>query len=125
MTKNSWAIIILLVVMVLWTLLAWGVFSLLNWLPALANATQDGTMPLVSQLREQMFNLVPQSWVDAWLPLALSAWRGVVDSFPIMINWAGYAIWFIWGLGIVALLVLTLLVRSYKVSSGRISGFKH
>ncbi|WP_145476343.1 hypothetical protein [Yersinia similis] len=100
MTKNSWAIIILLVVMVLWTLLAWGVFSLLNWLPALANATQDGTMPLISQLREQMFNLVPQSWVDAWLPLVLSAWRGVADSFPIMINWAGYALWFIWGLGI-------------------------
>lgn len=105
---------LLLTAMALWTLLAWGVAGLLAWLPALAEATGGVQLPVNGVL-----NLVPQVVLDAWLPWLKQWGSGLANSFPLLLTWAGYAVWLLWGLGMLALMLLGALARRYLHTAQR------
>ncbi|MEX3174466.1 hypothetical protein AB4M04_20550 [Serratia quinivorans] len=124
MTKRGWSVAVLLAVMALWTLLAWGVSGVLGWLPALTGLAQSGSAQLAPQLTG-LLSLVPQALLDTWLPQALlDTWlpqlqqlgNWLAGSFPLLLTWAKYAVWLIWGLGMLAILVLGALARRVLLS---------
>jgi hypothetical protein len=117
MSKNGLATFVLLALMVIWTLLAWGTSGVLNWLPQLADMAQNGTTQLAPQLREGVLMLIPQAVLDAWLPWLLELWRWLMASFPMLISLLGYAVWFIWGLGMIVLVVLTVAARKLLIEN--------
>ncbi|WP_061797049.1 hypothetical protein [Serratia ficaria] len=96
MTKNGWAMMTVLAAMALWTLLAWGAAGLLGWLPVPVNG---------------MLSLVPQTMLDAWLPWLKQLGGALAGSFPTLLAWAGYAVWLLWGLGMLALALVAALAR--------------
>ncbi|MCR2740625.1 hypothetical protein NSQ98_25605, partial [Salmonella enterica] len=63
MNRGGWTVALLLGALALWTLLAWGVSGLLTWLPTLAEAAGNATLPVNGAL-----SLVPQTVLDTWLP---------------------------------------------------------
>jgi hypothetical protein len=115
MTKSGWSVIVLLVAMALWTLLAWGASGILGWLPALTGLAQSGSAQLAPQLTG-LLNLVPQTLLDSGLPWLQQLGNWLAGSFPLLLTWAGYVVWLIWGLGMLALLVLGALVRRVLIS---------
>lgn len=104
----------LLGAMALWTLLAWGVAGVLAWLPALAEAAGGVSLPVNSAL-----SLVPQAVLDAWLPWLKQLGSWLASYFPLLLNWAGYAVWLLWGLGMLALMLLGALAHRYLSAAQR------
>ncbi|CAI2453686.1 hypothetical protein AB6825_13530 [Serratia proteamaculans] len=115
MTKRGWSVAVLLAAMAVWTLLAWGLSGILGWLPALTELAQSGSAQLAPQLTG-LLSLVPQALLDSWLPLLQQLGGWLAGSFPLLLTWAGYAVWLIWGLGMLALLVLGALARRVLLS---------
>lgn len=105
MTKRGGSAIVLLVAMASWTLLAWGASGILGWLAALTGLAQSGAAQLTPPLTG-LLSLVPQTLLDTGLPLLQQLVSGLAGSFPRLLTWAGYAVWLIWGLGMLVLLVL-------------------
>ncbi|MGQ6474458.1 hypothetical protein ACUNE3_15205 [Serratia sp. IR-2025] len=87
MNRGGWTVALLLGAMALWTLLAWGVSGLLTWLPTLAEAAGNATLPVNGAL-----SLVPQTVLDTWL---------------------------LWGIGMLALMLLAALARRYLSAAQR------
>ncbi|BEO39595.1 hypothetical protein SMQE08_36830 [Serratia marcescens] len=114
MNRGGWTLALLLGAMVLWTLLAWGVAGMLAWLPALAEAAGDASLPANGAL-----SLVPQTMLDAWLPWLKQLGSGLASYFPLLLTWAGYAVWLLWGLGMLALMLLGALARRYLSAAQR------
>lgn len=115
MTKNGWALAAVLAAMGLWTLLAWGVSGVLGWLPALVGLAESGSAQLAPQFTG-LLSLVPQTLLEGWLPMLQELGRWLAGSFPLLLTWAGYALWLIWGLGMLALLLLGALARRFLLS---------
>ncbi|MGO4743348.1 hypothetical protein [Serratia quinivorans] len=115
MTRRGWSVVLLLAAMALWTLLAWGVSSVLSWLPALTELAQSGSAQLAPQLTG-LLSLVPQALLDSGLPLLQQLGGWLAGSFPQLLTWAGYAVWLIWGLGMLTLLVLGAVARRFLLS---------
>lgn len=113
MGKKSLMTLVLLVLMSFWTLLAWGTAGVVNWLPELARMAENGTAQLTPQLREGVVMLVPPSVLEAGLPWFLQLWGWLNGAFPTLVFLLGYAVWIIWGLGMIALSVLTVVVRKW------------
>lgn len=112
MTARKLIPFIFIVFAFLWTLLAWGASWLLNGLMALSAATQDG-ISLPPQVREGILLWIPQTVQQAWLPWFIQSWQQVAASFPMAINGLSYAIWIVWGLGMVILLLLAIVSRRF------------
>lgn len=115
MTRRGWSVVLLLAAMAFWTLLAWGVSSVLSWLPALTELAQSGSAQLAPQLTG-LLSLVPQALLDSWLPLLQQLGGWLAGSFPQLLTWAGYAVWLIWGLGMLALLLFGAVARRFLLS---------
>ncbi|MFJ5251953.1 hypothetical protein ACIP8G_15800 [Serratia liquefaciens] len=107
MTKSGWSLVVLLAAMTLWTLLAWGASGVLAWLPSLT-----GLAPPLAGL----LSLVPQALLESWLPLLQQLGDWLTSYFPQLITWAGYLVWLVWGLGMLALLLLGALARRILLS---------
>jgi hypothetical protein len=101
--------------MAVWTLLAWGVSCVLGWLPALTELAENGSAQLAPQFTG-LLSLVPQALLEGWLPMLQELGRWLAGSFPLLLTWAGYAVWLIWGLGMLALLLLGALARRVLLS---------
>ncbi|EPQ1332512.1 MULTISPECIES: hypothetical protein [Serratia] len=114
MNRGGWTVALLLGAMALWTLLAWGVSGLLTWLPALAEAAGNATLPVNGAL-----SLVPQTVSDAWLPWLKQLGNGLASYFPLLLAWASYAVWLLWGIGMLALMLLAALARRYLSAAQR------
>ncbi|OAH31870.1 hypothetical protein [Serratia marcescens] len=114
MNRGGWTFALLLGAMALWTLLAWGVAGVLTWLPALADAAGSASLPVSGVL-----SLVPQTVLDAWLPWLKQLGSGLASYFPLLLNWAGYAVWLLWGLGMLALILLGALAHRYLSAAQR------
>ncbi|BEM69517.1 MULTISPECIES: hypothetical protein [Serratia] len=114
MNRGGWTVALLLGAMALWTLLAWGVSGLLTWLPTLAEAAGNATLPVNGAL-----SLVPQTVLDAWLPWLKQLGNGLASYFPLLLAWAGYAVWLLWGIGMLALMLLAALARRYLSAAQR------
>ncbi|EMP2576703.1 hypothetical protein RGJ22_003562 [Serratia marcescens] len=114
MNRGGWTLALLLGAMALWTLLAWGVAGVLAWFPALAEAAGNASLPVNGAL-----SLVPQAVLDAWLPWLKQLGSGLASYFPALLTWAGYAIWLLWGFGMVALTLLAALARRYLSAAQR------
>lgn len=114
MNRGGWTAPLLLGAMALWTLLAWGVAGVLTWLPALAEAAGCASLPMSGAL-----SLVPQTVLDAWLPWLKQLGNGLASYFPLLLNWAGYAVWLLWGLGMLALMLLGALAHRYLSAAQR------
>ncbi|CAH5439737.1 hypothetical protein AI2884V1_4188, partial [Serratia marcescens] len=112
--RGGWTLALLLGAMALWTLLAWGVAGVLAWLPALAEAAGGASLPVNGAL-----SLVPQAVLDAWLPWLKQLGSGLASYFPLLLNWAGYAVWLLWGLGMLALMLLGALAHRYLSAAQR------
>ncbi|CAI0816311.1 hypothetical protein [Serratia ficaria] len=108
MTKNGWAMMTVLAAMALWTLLAWGAAGLLGWLPVLVDFAGGSVESLPVN---GMLSLVPQTMLDAWLPWLKQLGGALAGSFPTLLAWAGYAVWLLWGLGMLALALVAALAR--------------
>lgn len=108
MNRGSWTFALLLGAMALWTLLAWGVAGVLAWLPALVEAAGNASLPVNGAL-----SLVPQTVLDAWLPWLKQLGSGLASYFPLLLTWAGYAVCLLWGLGMLALMLLGALAHRY------------
>ncbi|CAI0900507.1 hypothetical protein [Serratia proteamaculans] len=115
MTKHGWSVAVLLTTMAVWTLLAWGVSCVLGWLPALTELAENGSAQLAPQFTG-LLSLVPQALLEGWLPMLQELGRWLAGSFPLLLTWAGYAVWLIWGLGMLALLLLGALARRVLLS---------
>ncbi|WP_261092755.1 hypothetical protein [Serratia quinivorans] len=115
MTKRGWSVAVLLAAMALWTLLAWGVSGVLGWLPALTGLAQSGSAQLAPQLTG-VLSLVPQALLDSWLPQLQQLGNWLAGTFPLLLTWVKYAVWLIWGLGMLALVVLGALARRMLLS---------
>ncbi|WP_413514391.1 hypothetical protein [Serratia proteamaculans] len=115
MTKHGWSVAVLLATMAVWTLLAWGVSCVLGWLPALTELAENGSAQLAPQFTG-LLSLVPQALLEGWLPMLQELGRWLAGSFPLLLTWAGYAVWLIWGLGMLALLLLGALARRVLLS---------
>lgn len=113
MGKKSLMTLVLLVLMAFWTLLAWGTAGVVNWLPELARMAENGTAQLTPQLREGVVMFVPPAVLEAGLPWFLQLWGWLNGAFPTLVFLLGYAVWIIWGLGMVALSVFTVAVRKW------------
>ncbi|HGY5915558.1 TPA: hypothetical protein ACNV4Q_001238 [Serratia marcescens] len=94
--------------------MAWGVAGVLAWLPALAEAAGNASLPVNGAL-----SLVPQTVLDAWLPWLKQLGSGLASYFPLLLNWAGYAVWLLWGLGMLALMLLGALAHRYLSAAQR------
>ncbi|AVU32373.1 hypothetical protein AS657_21430 [Serratia marcescens] len=114
MNRGGWTLALLLGAMVLWTLLAWGVAGVLAWLPSLAEAAGKASLPVNGAL-----NLVPQAVLDVWLPWLKQLASGLASYFPLLLTWAGYAVWLLWGLGMLALVLLGTLAHRYLSGAQR------
>jgi hypothetical protein len=112
--RGGWTVALLLCAMALWTLLAWGVAGVLAWLPSLAEAAGKASLPVNGAL-----NLVPQAVLDVWLPWLKQLASGLASYFPLLLIWAGYAVWLLWGLGMLALTLLGALAHRYLSTAQR------
>lgn len=57
--------------------------------------------------------------LDAWLPWLKQLGSGLASYFPLLLNWAGYAVWLLWGLGMLALILLGALAHRYLSAAQR------
>ncbi|MEX0634193.1 hypothetical protein M8494_28655 [Serratia ureilytica] len=63
---------------------------------------------------------VPQAVLDALVkPWLKQLGSGLASYFPLLLNWAGYAIWLLWGLGMLALMLLGALAHRYLGAAQR------
>lgn len=85
-----------------WTMLAWGLNDVLDWLSA---QTAFGDRP-GGVLREESLLLVPQDTLDMFLPWLQTVYHWMSAFAPGLIYWLGYIIWILWGLGAFVLLLL-------------------
>ncbi|HEJ8090438.1 TPA: hypothetical protein SMI57_003517 [Serratia liquefaciens] len=115
MTKSGWSLVVLLAAMTLWTLLAWGASGVLAWLPSLTGLAQRGSAELAPPLAG-LLSLVPQALLESWLPLLQQLGDWLTSYFPQLITWAGYLVWLVWGLGMLAMLLLAALARRILLS---------
>lgn len=115
MTKSGWSLVVLLAAMALWTLLAWGASGVLAWLPALTGLAQSGSAELAPRLTG-LLSLVPPALLDSGLPLLQQLGGWLASYFPLLLTWAGYLVWLVWGLGMLVLLLLGALARRFWLS---------
>lgn len=87
-----------------WTMLAWGLDDVLDWLSA--QTAFDGRHRGV--LREESLLLVPQDTLDMFLPWLQALYHWMSAFAPGLIYWLGYIIWILWGLGAFVLLLLII-----------------
>ena len=92
-----------------------GRFWRLGWLPALTGLAQSGSAQLAPQLTG-VLSLVPQALLDTWLPQLQQLGNWLAGFFPLLLTWVKYAVWLIWGLGMLALVVLGTLARRALLS---------
>lgn len=85
-----------------WTLLAWGLDDVIDWLSA---QTAFGERREGRQIVQNLL-LVPQDTLDMFLPLLQSLHHWMSAFAPGLIYWLGYMIWIFWGLGVFILLLL-------------------
>lgn len=111
MGKNTLATVVLLALMTLWTLLAWGTFRLQAGLADLGHTLEDGVTQLDMQLIKGPLLLIPQDILNTWLPGLLQAGRWIVESFPVLASLLGYIVWLLWGAGMLVLMMLTVVTR--------------
>lgn len=89
----------------LWTLLAWGLGALL---------TVDGAW--VAGLRPWLLSLPFGGWLESWFPEWLRLAQALLDLMQALLGWLGAAgpilVWVTWGIGafVLMLLALSLLV---------------
>ncbi len=93
---------------ILWTFICWSVYKVVIWLPALSGSLNEGA--IAKMINDQVMGIIPlpQSWIEAWIPLLASIYMSVNSTFlPEIVNWLGIIIWIVWGFGfIVAFLLL-------------------
>lgn len=104
MRKSGLTIIVFIVLLALWTLLAWGVGNFLGWVSA--QAATGGMQDVI--LREGALLPVPQEMLNVWLAWLQGVWGWLSVFAPGVIFWLGYIIWILWGLGVALLLVLVV-----------------
>ncbi|WP_236591392.1 hypothetical protein [Serratia liquefaciens] len=63
-----------------------------------------------------LLSLVPQALLESWLPLLQQLGDWLASYFPQLITWAGYLVWLVWGLGMLAMLLLAALARRILLS---------
>lgn len=110
----AWLVIAFL--LALWSLGAWALHAMAQWGTKFAGAA--GAPGAVAELAGQASELRLPEWLAAWLPAgAQGQWGAVVSAFtpwvesvmshaPSLVAWLAPAIWVIWALGGVLLLVL-------------------
>ena len=114
MNRGGWTLALLLGAMARGTRLAWGGAGGLAGRPAVAEAAGGVALPVNGAL-----SLVPQAVLDDWLPWLKQLGSWLASYFPLLLNWAGYAVWLLWGLGMLALMLLGALAHRYLSAAQR------
>jgi hypothetical protein len=112
MLAAVWILILLL--LGLWTLGAWGLAALLG-----------GDAGWIDRLQAWLFSAPWREAVDAWWPGWMMATQALLDALQAMLQWLGgvapWVVWLLWGVGAAgfALLggLLTLVVVGVRRSS--------
>ncbi|HEY2451827.1 MAG TPA: hypothetical protein VGI71_04240 [Scandinavium sp.] len=105
MKLRSLFLVVMLIVMAVWTLLAWGMSELVSALPALLASAQN-----VTQQKIPLLDLIPKNMSDTLQQTLLLLWQTFSEVLPGLTDWAGYLVWLTWAVGIIFLLIVTCLV---------------
>ncbi len=101
-----------------WSLGAWALHAVAQWGAGLAGANAVGAAGGVADVARQVGALKPPEWLAVWLPPGVQEqWGAMVSTFtpwveyalthaPSLVGWLAPAIWVVWALGGVLLLVL-------------------
>lgn len=76
---------------------------------------QSGSAELAPRLTG-LLSLVPPALLDSGLPLLQQLGGWLASYFPLLLTWAGYLVWLVWGLGMLVLLLLGALARRFLLS---------
>ncbi len=102
----------------LWSLGLWALHAVAQWGAGIAGATASVAGNGAAAVARQVEALRPPGWLSAWLPTgAEEQWGAMVSTFtpwgesalihaPSLVAWLAPAIWVVWALGGVLLLVV-------------------
>ena len=102
----------------LWSLGAWALHGVAQWGAGLAGTKAAGAAGGLAEVANQVGALKPPEWLAVWLPPGVQEqWGAMVSAFtpwvevalthaPSLVAWLAPAIWVVWALGGLLLLVL-------------------
>ena len=104
--------------LVIWSLGTWALHAVAQWGAGFAGTKAAGAAGGLAEVAQQVGALRPPEWLAAWLPPGTQElWGAMVSTFtpwveyalthaPSLVAWLAPAIWVVWALGGVMLLVL-------------------
>jgi hypothetical protein len=109
--RKHWCVVAFVIISSMWTLLMWGVYELMAYLPEIISSTRTGSQTLSSFLSDSTLNLFQENTIDRFIPILSAAWKLISESFSVVLPWAAYIIWSIWLLGMLLLIALYAIVK--------------